>query len=143
MEAIHIIEPDTALVISGPQGCGKTVMARRIATSIGPFQEISFQALMNDEALKDHLSKDTAALIVDEIDWDAVALKAKTMGRLKDLITSATVRFRPPYGKESISMPMPKLIFTTNDTEPARLMCEGNRRLVLLELSASGHPVAC
>ena len=143
MQATQIIETDTALVITGPQGCGKTIMARRIAHSIGPSQEISFQALMNDEALKDHLNKDTAALIVDEIDWDAVALNAKTMGRLKALITSETVRYRPPYGKESISMPMPKLIFTTNDTEPARLLCEGSRYLALLDLSASGTPVAC
>lgn len=54
-----------ALVITGPQGCGKSTLARKIAEERGSYIEVDARQLETHQGLNDLLASEPATLIVD------------------------------------------------------------------------------
>lgn len=135
------IQPGTALVISGPQGCGKSRLAQRIAKRMGPMVMVSFDTLLSDEALPHVINGDTAVVEVIELPFGKIAADPSVLARVKQLITCDTWLYRPPFSARSKRIPSPRLIFTTNETAEASVLCKFSRRLALLELGVDGQPV--
>lgn len=117
-----------ALVLVGPQGSGKTKLARSIASKAGNYEEIS-------GGLPDiigALQRQPATLIIDE----AEALRRSELTMLKGLITSEKTRVRRPYSDELVEVRTPNIIFCTQrrDWLPAD---SGSRRFHVVELNRS------
>lgn len=111
-----------ATIISGPQGSGKTMRARAIASAIGRFREISWSQLSERFGLADLVDID--AVIIDEVPADEIAMR-----RVKSLITSDTLRVNRKHA-EPLYIPTPHFIFLTG----ADLFVEESRHCAVIRL---------
>ncbi|MDZ4282786.1 MAG: AAA family ATPase [Hydrogenophaga sp.] len=60
-----VIRKDTALVIVGPQGCGKSLLARELAAKAGVYVELDISELSDEGMRKAVLSRMPKTLIVN------------------------------------------------------------------------------
>lgn len=134
MNATNIqLRAGVALLIVGPQGCGKTRLARKIAQQHGRFAEAPAMALTDKEYLRDALQSKPRTLIVDEI-------HPRTLGPVKDWIAGlGSISFRTRYGGQA-SIPTPRLIFTS--TRPDPLPGIDPRRVCTVHMAAGGRVVS-
>lgn len=88
-----------ALVIIGPQGCGKTTLARQIATLHGTYEEMSAEDFDEPFGLSPILMKDPRTLIIDG--------EPQNVKLLKKMIIDDQVQINAKYQ-------VPKVISTIN-----------------------------
>ena len=114
-----------ALVIVGPQGTGKTVLARKIAGEHGKYQEIETGPTF-DFCLRDALNAKVSVLIIDGY------LAQKEMSVVKQLITNPQHTFRKPFSDAVITAPSPLVIICVQDLSWLPL---DSRRFDVIDLS--------
>lgn len=115
----------TGLVIVGPQGCGKSRLARQIAMRCGNFQQIETGPDW-DFGLRDALNGGTQVLIIDG------APNTSEMAEIKDLLTSRHVSVRQPFSGHTVRRTCPHVIICTMDAD---WMHDGLRRFDVIDLS--------
>lgn len=126
--ALSALPKGTALIITGPQGSGKTQLAEKLASKEGPYRLISGRVLNIATVIKDTLQDpEVKTLIIDERPKNDYS---KAM--LKQLIThsgNATLRINGSPAPVKV----PKFIFITKDPQP--LKCPDDRRFHVIDLS--------
>jgi predicted P-loop ATPase len=130
---MHIpqLQRGRALIITGPQACGKSTLAREIAGRFKHFAELGAEVLDGDRALDRVVDTLARVLIVDGLPRTPAGCAV-----VKQLITQNAIHGRQRYGTELRAMRPPLLIFTTNDTEAARHFAADGRRFDLLDMAA-------
>lgn len=110
-----------ALVITGPQGCGKTTLARKIAEKHGRFVEADAHQLETHRGLNDLLASEPSTVICD-----GMPESEDTQARLKAMITGNTVMVERKHGTPKM-VKAPNFIFCTGDADPLPLVAEDRR----------------
>ena len=96
------------LVISGPQGSGKTILARKIAENYGAFRELDAVSLNDTRELDHAIASGVATIIFDE-----APCAKEIVARLKDIVTNPTVTVNRKY-QEPVSVATPNFIICTS-----------------------------
>lgn len=97
-----------ALVIVGPQGCGKSQLAEEIAAKYGRFQHIE-SGPQFDFQLRDALNGRADVVIIDG------APPANRMADIKAIVTNSTMMLRACFGKTTSKVPTPLVVICTHD----------------------------
>lgn len=121
------IKRGQALVITGPQGCGKTTLARKIAAHHGTFAEIDAHEFLTNFGLGNALANEPNTLIVDGM-VDTVEILSK----VKAALTSEMIICHRKY-QESKSMNSPNFIICSGD-ENALHLSDHDRRFSVIRL---------
>lgn len=126
--ALSTLPAGTALIITGPQGSGKTQLAEKLASKEGPYRLISGMVLNIATVIKDTLQDpEVKTLIIDE--------RPKNDYReamLKQLIThSGEAPLR--LNGSPVPVKVPKFIFLTQDPQPLKHL--DDRRFHVIDLS--------
>jgi len=117
----------SCLVLSGPQGCGKTTWLNRLEMT----PELRFSGAI-DPHNKDHaIYASTKTLInLDELETTTKS----EWGSIKSLITVDKVTARPPYGRRSIDFPRrASFVASINNTQFLADQT-GSRRFLVVEV---------
>jgi len=131
MNMEHELKHGQALVITGPQGCGKTTLARKIAEKHGRFVEAEAHQLETHRGLNDLLASEPSTVICD-----GLPESEDMQARLKALITGDTVKVDRKQGAPKM-VKAPNFIFCTGDADPLP-MAAADRRFRVVQL---GTPV--
>lgn len=108
----HPVGADGVLVLQGPQGCGKTLFARKIAMRPEWFAE----GVQIDTKDKDCLIQATRPWVAELGEFDSTAKKEQT--DLKAFITRAFDDIRRPYARSAVRRPRrTSFIATVNPAE--------------------------
>lgn len=116
-----------ALVICGPQGSGKTTLARKIAARHGTYAQIDALQLTGHFGLGDALSGETKTLIVDGIPESRKALK-----EIRAALTNETITIHQRYQNPKI-VKSPNFIFCSGAENPLPWDAQ-DRRFVVIRL---------
>lgn len=101
-----------ALVLTGPQGYGKTTLARKIAEAHGSYREIDAVQLESPFDLGAALDGEPKTLIVE-----GTPASGETMHRVKAMLTSDTA-IAERKGMEPKQVKTPNFIFCTGYADP-------------------------
>ena len=124
------IEKGRALVLVGPQGGGKTKLARKLAAATGSYRELDARDLESNSRFWPVLEQEPATCIVDGLPQGEDVLQ-----RLKAMLTNTeTVVCRKHGGPKRVRSP--NFIFCTSDPEPLKHL-EG-RRFHIVHMGAAG-----
>lgn len=116
----------TALVIVGPQGCGKSTLAQTIAKRRGKHQEIETGPGWGFH-LRDALNGRVDVLIVDGVPGQVELVDIKCM------MTNSQIQVRPPYASRAEARPSPLVIICTQD---ANWLHDGSRRFDVIDMNS-------
>ena len=111
----HQLTRGCALVLTGPQGCGKTTLARKIAEAHGSYREIDSVELDSQFRLGAALDSEPCTLIVE-----GAPTSVETMRRVKAMLTSDTAIVERK-GREPKEVKTPNFIFCTAAANPMKL----------------------
>lgn len=106
----HQLERGRALVLAGPQGCGKSALAREIAAIHGRFVEVEARHLNSDRGINDLLAGEPETVIVE-----GIPSYPHTAAYLKTLITNKEAVIPSRNGPKTVKTP--NFIFCTGDVE--------------------------
>ena len=123
------LAPGVALVLCGPQGCGKNTVARTIAAAHGRYTEASDLEVLGE--LPAVLRNEPRTVVVD----CEGQITRQELARLAVLVSSPTTRIRAPFQAAEREVPTPHFIFCTGDAQPF----QGNRRFHIVRLHAGGR----
>jgi energy-coupling factor transporter ATP-binding protein EcfA2 len=131
---MHIpqLQRGRALIITGPQACGKSTLALQIARQHkGRAKEVDATYLDSKYGVENAVLAGATVLIFE-------GLPRTTIGRdnAKQLVTAHTLSYRPRGALDLRTAEPPLLIFTTDDTEAARHFAADGRRFDLLDMAA-------
>jgi len=119
-----------ALIITGPQGCGKSRLAHEVAlqhTAVPQPMEMTW--LEGRYGVTNALNADAQVLIIEGLPHTPMA-----MANIKQLLTAKSIRHRPPGALQPSEVQPPLLVFTTNDPALARQMAVDGRRFDLFDM---------
>ncbi len=116
-----------ALIITGPQSCGKSTLAREIAKAHGAFAEIDAERLQENFGLSEVMESDPKTLIVEGIPNMSVA-------EIEALISSKSISVNRKYRMSKV-VETPNFIFCSGDPNPIPLV-DGSRRFLVISLGA-------
>jgi len=108
----YTITKGEALVLVGPQGCGKTLLALQIAKQHGTVTEISAAELEDNRQLRELLDREYNTVVVD-----GLPARQETLSKIKTLLTSESVANRGPYSTPRM-VKTPNFIFCTGSDQP-------------------------
>lgn len=108
-----------ALVITGPQGCGKSILAREIAAAHGTFEEVDAIRMGEHLGLSTAMEGEPKTLIVDGI-------PKMSKAEIKALITSQTILVNRKF-KMSKEVSTQNFIFCSGDANPIPLEADDRR----------------
>lgn len=120
-----------AMVITGPQGCGKTTLARKIAAQRGTFAEIDAHKLSTPFCLVRALAEEPDTLIVEGFPDNE-----ETLAEVKAAITNDTVICHQKY-QEPKKVKAPNFIFCSSDENALHLAAQ-DRRFFIVRLGDNG-----
>lgn len=118
-----------ALVITGPQGCGKSTLARKIAEKHGRFVEVEACQLETHRGLDDLLASEPQTVIVEGFPESE---EARAM--VKAMITGDTVKVERMYAEPKM-VKAPNFIFCSGHADPFPPGAD-NRRFCVIDLGA-------
>jgi adenylate kinase family enzyme len=118
------IQQGKALVLSGPQGSGKSIKAREIAEKYGKFIEMDLHQFIKSEFLP--IDADTKTVIIDGFPGSA-----EHIAELKAMIANDEIVIRRKC-QEPITVKTPNFIFCTGDANA--LLSGDERRVMVCEL---------
>lgn len=119
-----------ALVITGPQGCGKTQLARKIAEQHGSFVEVEAAQLDDHHGISEALANKPATLIVDGLPTQNAVIE-----KIKAMITSGSVRVNRKHQVAEI-VETPNFIFCSGEANPF-LLAGVDRRFQVVRLAST------
>lgn len=117
----HKLTRGRALVLHGPQGCGKTTMAREIAAAHGSYAEVDATVLDEPLRLGAVLDGEPDTLVVE-----GAPASMEGMQRIKQLLTSPTA-IAQRKGQHPKQVRSPNLIICTDAANPLVLDAEDRR----------------
>lgn len=107
----YTITKGEALVLVGPQGCGKTLLAQQIAKQYGTVAEISAAELEDSRQFRYLLDREHDTVIVE-----GVPTRQVTQAKIKTLLTNDTIANRRP-GSVPRMVKSPKFIFCSGNDQ--------------------------
>lgn len=130
MKPIHEykLKHGQAMVITGPQGWGKTTLARKIAAQHGTFAEIGVHELETYFGLGNALASEPDTLVVE-----GFPTNAETIAKIKSALACSTVICHWKH-QEPKAMKTPNFIFCSIDENPLHLDAQ-DRRFVIIKLN--------
>ena len=131
----HLIQRGRALVLAGPQGIGKTLLARALAGAYGSFSEADGSVLHNSALLGNALATKPDTLIVGDVRAEDIFQAATRL-----LVSSPHILMARKSHQYEIAA-TPNFIFCTGDVDAIRATKEDRRfRVVYLGPAAKPPP---
>lgn len=120
---------DTALILQGEQGIGKSSFFKAIVPKEDWFDDSFGNASDKDERLKLH-----GVWIVEWAELETV-IRRKGVSQVKGFLSSGTDRLRPPYSRSMEILPRPSLIVGTTNESEFLGDSTGNRRFWIIPVT--------